>query len=51
MYWRVDVEDTEVVDDVSENGDSIGEGAQWTVFFGAGVSMTLGYDRVLAALR
>jgi hypothetical protein len=43
MYWIVDVE--EGIDDVddadegeSDNGEGIGEGAQWTVFLDAGVA-------------
>jgi hypothetical protein len=40
MYWSVDVEDIDEVDadeQESESVERIGDGAQWTVFFGAGV--------------
>jgi hypothetical protein len=40
MYWSVDVEDIDEVDADEEESESVertGDGAQWTVFFGAGV--------------
>jgi len=40
MYWSADVEDIDEVDADEQESESVertGDGAQWTVFFGAGV--------------
>jgi len=49
MYRSVDVEDIDEddADEVSENGDRRGDGAQWTVFFVAGVGVGVAAMRVI----
>jgi hypothetical protein len=57
MYWIVDVEvGIDDVDDAdegeSDKGEGIGEGAQWTVFLGAGVAaMAMRVDDVRSLIN